>query len=128
MNVFDPAIKSRIHLAIKYHALTTESRRDLWRVFITSACSGASPEWLTDECLARLAMDALNGRQIKNTVRTAQALAVSEECELKEKHIEKSLDAMSMFERDFGEVETDMNGDENCDLPEPRTSKRRRLC
>ncbi len=128
VNVFDPAIKSRIHLAIKYHALTLESRHDLWRVFITSACSGVSPEWLTEECLNRLAVDAINGRQIKNTVRTAQALAASEQSGLKEEHIKQSLNAMSMFERDFEEVredEDDEDGEEN--LLERRSKKRRRF-
>jgi AAA+ superfamily predicted ATPase len=111
VNVFDPAIKSRIHLAIKYHPLTAEFRRDLWRVFVNSACSGTSPEWLTDACLDRLAAEVLNGRQIKNTVRTAQALAVSEQCELLEKHLEQSMNAMSMFERDFGEMEAEVDED-----------------
>lgn len=130
VNVFDPAIKSRIHLAIKYHALTGESRRNLWRVFVARACSGTTPEWLNEACLDRLAADAINGRQIKNTVRTAQALAISDECELMEKHLMQSLNAMSMFERDFGEPEgeddlEDRDGEEISD--EHRNTKRRRL-
>jgi hypothetical protein len=130
VNVFDPAIKSRIHLAIKYYALTKESRRNLWRVFVARACSDTIPEWLTEACLDRLAADSINGRQIKNTVRTAQALAISDECELTEKHLMQSLNAMSMFERDFGELEgeddvVDRDGEEISD--EHRNTKRRRL-
>lgn len=103
VNVFDPAIKSRIHLAIKYQALTLSSRRDLWKVFISRACSHHLVGWLDDDCLDRLAREELNGRQIKNAVRTAQALALSDGCELDVKHIDQSLTAMSMFESDFAE-------------------------
>ena len=79
--------------------------------------------WLDDECLERLAAQNLNGRQIKNTVRTAQALASSDGCELDIKHIDQSLTAMSLFELGFAE-------DDGCDemsSRDQRSSKRRRL-
>lgn len=60
---------------------------------------------MTEACLDRLAASSINGRQIKNTVRTASALAISDECELMEKHIMQSLNAICMFERKFGELE-----------------------
>jgi SpoVK/Ycf46/Vps4 family AAA+-type ATPase len=122
IGVFDPAFKSRIHLAIKYHALSPKSRRDLWKVFITSASSDITPEWLNNEVLDRFAAERINGRQIKNTVRTAQALAVSENCPLGVKHIDMSLTAMSMFETDFAEDATEF---EDRDIPEFRSKRRR---
>ena len=36
MGTFDAAFKSRIHLAIRYYPLSFETRRDLWRSFISS--------------------------------------------------------------------------------------------
>ena len=80
-----------------------KSRRDLWQVFISRACSQRALEWLDDDCLDHLASEELNGRQIKNAVRTAQALALSDDCELKVEHIDQSLTAMNMFEADFAE-------------------------
>jgi hypothetical protein len=122
IGVFDPAFKSRIHLAVKYHTLSPKSRRDLWKVFITSASSGITPEWLNDEVLDRLATEKINGRQIKNTARTAQALAVSDSCPLGIKHIDMSLTAMSMFEMDFAE---DAPEDGDRALLEFRSKRRR---
>jgi hypothetical protein len=124
IKVFDPAFKSRIHLAVKYHDLAPESRRDLWKIFITSASSVTTPEWLDDEVLDRLAAVDINGRQIKNTVRTAQALAISEGCPLGEKHIDMSLTAMRIFETDFAE---ETAGDGGLAASEFTSNKRRRL-
>jgi len=42
-------------------------------------------------------------RQIKNIVRTAQALAVSSNKQLMLRHIRTAMDAMKMFEADFAE-------------------------
>jgi hypothetical protein len=81
-------------------------------------------EWLDEECLDRLGSENLNGRQIKNAVRTAQALALSDECELEARHIYQSLTAMSMFEVNFAE-ETQENADELLETGNP--SKRKRI-
>ena len=109
---------------MKYHDLAPESRRDLWKIFITSASSVTTHEWLDDEVLDRLAAVDINGRQIKNTVRTAQALAISEGCPLGEKHIDMSLTAMRIFETDFAE---ETAGDGGLAASEFTSNKRRRL-
>ncbi|KAE9362679.1 P-loop containing nucleoside triphosphate hydrolase protein [Stipitochalara longipes BDJ] len=135
VNVFDPAIKSRINLAIKYQSLDVESRRDLWSLFITSACSKVTPEWLDDKYLDKLSKEELNGRQIKNTVRTAQALALADGTGLNPKHIEGSLTAMSMFEVDFnakdggsgGDDITEEAGETAREFEVGQSSKRRRI-
>jgi hypothetical protein len=112
---FDEAFKSRIHLAIKYHELSVESRANLWHSFIASTVARAAPErltvdtirhfypWLTPAYLTKIGEEKLNGRQIKNTVRTAHALAVRAKVRLAPSHIETSLRAMRMFESDFAE-------------------------
>jgi AAA+ superfamily predicted ATPase len=136
VNVFDPAIKSRIHLAIKYQSLNLGSRRDLWNLFITSACSKVTPAWLDNECLDKLAKEELNGRQIKNTVRTAQALALADGTDLHQRHIEHSLAAMSTFEVDFNTKDNEQ-GDKGTtedhseimrELETDLSSTRRRIC
>jgi hypothetical protein len=103
IGTFDAAFKSRIHLAIKYPSLSTASRCDLWRNFITSTSASSHLSWLTSNCLESLAAEELNGRQIKNIVRTAQALAVSSNKQLMLRHIRTAMDAMKMFEADFAE-------------------------
>ncbi|KAH6673842.1 hypothetical protein B0J14DRAFT_667436 [Halenospora varia] len=61
VDVFDSAIKSMIHLAIKYQTLPEKSRSDLWRTFIKKASPGTDLQWLTEEILDRLALENLNG-------------------------------------------------------------------
>ncbi len=51
----------------------------------------------------QLSAPELNGRQIKNIVRTAQALATSYGEQIGLKQIEMALAAMKMFENDFDE-------------------------
>lgn len=60
-------------------------------------------QWLDDKCLEGFAAEVINGRQIKNSVRTAHALAISNGVPLDVTHIETSLRAMRNFETDFTE-------------------------
>jgi hypothetical protein len=103
IGAFDPAFKSRIHLAIKYNPLTKAFRRDLWCIFIIRASSDIWPAWMDNAVLDQLSAPELNGRQIKNIVRTAQALATSDGEKIGPKQIEMALTAMKMFESDFDE-------------------------
>jgi len=48
-----------------------------------------------------LARHNLNGRQIKNTIRTAQALAVNSGEPLSMQHIKRVLDVSNAFDRDL---------------------------
>ncbi|KAK5037311.1 hypothetical protein LTR16_011933 [Cryomyces antarcticus] len=48
-----------------------------------------------------LARHSMNGRQIKNAVRTAQALAVNESTKLSMEHIKRVLDVAQSFDRDL---------------------------
>ncbi|KAH6723045.1 P-loop containing nucleoside triphosphate hydrolase protein [Leptodontidium sp. MPI-SDFR-AT-0119] len=129
IEAFDKAFKSRIHLAIKYHALSPEYRAQLWKSFIANTAGLSASEWLPDDVLLvmypwmtndyllEIGKEDLNGRQIKNTVRTAHALAVSAGVLLWRNHIDTALRAMRMFEADFAE------GDEK--RGEPSSKKRR---
>jgi hypothetical protein len=65
----DDAFHSRIHISMQYPSLTATSRRHIWNTFMskTTGLSGGQ--------LDALAQVELNGRQIKNVLKTAQMLA-----------------------------------------------------
>jgi hypothetical protein len=65
----DDAFHSRIHISMQYPPLTAANRRHIWNTFM-SKTSG-----LSDGQLDALAQVELNGRQIKNVLKTAQMLA-----------------------------------------------------
>ncbi|KAL1595457.1 hypothetical protein SLS59_008390 [Nothophoma quercina] len=70
-STLDAAFESRIHLTIDYPALDEKSRLHVWRTFVT----GGGNQNVGEEDLAQLARQPLNGRQIKNLVKTARLLA-----------------------------------------------------
>lgn len=55
----------------------------------------------TEDDFTNLAKHTLNGRQIKNTVRTAQALAVNKGEPLSMVHLKRVLDVALAFDRDL---------------------------
>lgn len=85
INTFDEAFKSRISVAIQYRDLDESARRTVWENFLKLAdvkivsyiVDDEDLAYVTTEQLDRLASKALNGWEIKNTMRTAQALASS---------------------------------------------------
>ncbi|RTE76413.1 hypothetical protein BHE90_009099 [Fusarium euwallaceae] len=69
----DSAFKSRIDLTLPYHDLDESSRRALWVKFIERHTTEATD--INDEGYDELAKADLNGREIKNTVKTAFVLS-----------------------------------------------------
>ena len=105
IGVFDKAFKSRIHLAIHYPALDAPKRKELWRFFLGRIGDGTALRLLDQANLLDAIIDEpINGRQIKNVVRTAHALATSQGkiVSLGELHI--ALRAMKRFDADFSEA------------------------
>lgn len=99
---FDDAIQSRIHIALRYQELDFKARRSIFAMFIKRVQDLSKTQDFTDADLDRLARRAsLNGRQIKNAVRSAQALALNENVPLSMMHIEKVLGVAEAFERDL---------------------------
>jgi AAA+ superfamily predicted ATPase len=72
VNTFDPAFQSRIHISLDYQELSMPSRRMIWKNFIES---GPLENRVTDTQLNTLSLLHMNGRQIKNVLKTAQLLA-----------------------------------------------------
>ncbi|EUC57050.1 AAA family ATPase [Rhizoctonia solani AG-3 Rhs1AP] len=128
---FDDAFLSRFSVALRYPDLDRDSRKVLWSKFLvlagvsvesnkptsspkaitSSALEGTDPEGiitprhfsLTD--INKLSLKNLNGRVIKQTVRTAQALAVSAGEQLSMSHVETVLRISDQFAEDWKELE-----------------------
>ena len=68
----DTAFQSRIHISMEYKELSLSSRRHVWSNFLA-----ASPKKhnFSEADLDKLAEFTMNGREIKNVLKTAQLLA-----------------------------------------------------
>ncbi|KAL8725064.1 MAG: hypothetical protein Q9166_007595 [cf. Caloplaca sp. 2 TL-2023] len=103
VETFDDAFQSRIHVALRYGELTTKAKRSVWKMFLdkVAAKDGVETALFKESDYDKLARHNLNGRQIKNAVRTAQALAVNEKKALDMGHIAKVLEVAETFEKDL---------------------------
>ncbi|KAF5861370.1 hypothetical protein ETB97_000333 [Aspergillus alliaceus] len=103
VETFDDAFQSRIHVALRYGDLTTKAKRSVWKMFLgkVQAMDGVQTATFTEKDYDALARHNLNGRQIKNSVRTAQALAVNEKTPLSMEHIKKVLEVAKTFDHDL---------------------------
>lgn len=97
-NTIDEAFESRIHLTINYPQLDATARKAVWSNFIDLSNDG---QGLTDTHLTSFAQEELNGRQIKNTVKTARLLARTNNRPLAEDHIRTVLRVMKENESSF---------------------------
>ncbi|KAI9729611.1 MAG: hypothetical protein M1818_008458 [Claussenomyces sp. TS43310] len=103
VETFDDAFQSRIHIALRYGELNAKAKRSVFKMFIerVRTLEGVETMPFTDEDYSDLTKYNLNGRQIKNTIRTAQALAVNKSELLSMKHVKRVLDVLLRFERDL---------------------------
>ncbi|KAF7341709.1 AAA domain-containing protein [Mycena sanguinolenta] len=96
VQAFDEAFLSRIHVALHFGELNEASRAQVWRAFVARA--GVQ---MDDAQIARLAQRVVNGRQIKNAVRTAHSLALARKESVGLSHFVETLDAMDEFTEQF---------------------------
>ncbi|CAK4011951.1 related to AAA family ATPase [Lecanosticta acicola] len=103
VETFDDAFQSRIQVALRYEELTPKAKKEVWKNFIgmVRKQEGAQVADLSDEDYTVLSRHRINGRQIKNMVRTAQALALNEGKKLTMSHIRRVLDVAESFDRDL---------------------------
>ncbi|KFX94934.1 hypothetical protein V490_04075 [Pseudogymnoascus sp. VKM F-3557] len=103
VETFDDAFQSRIHIALRYGELSTKAKKAVFQMFLEKVrvLEGTATLPFTEADFTDLAKHNLNGRQIKNTVRTAQALAVNQKEPLSMVHIRRVLDVALAFERDL---------------------------
>ncbi|WQF86867.1 Putative AAA+ ATPase domain, ATPase, AAA-type, core [Colletotrichum destructivum] len=98
VQTFDDAFKSRIHVPLRYDDLPRESRMRVWRNFL----GGVDGDVDVDEAgYERLAVARLNGRQIKNVVRTARSLAAHKKRRLDYSQLQQVVDIQMTFEREL---------------------------
>jgi SpoVK/Ycf46/Vps4 family AAA+-type ATPase len=103
VETFDAAFVSRIHLSLRFQNLTTKAKRTVWKLFIDRVKNQDNQQisTITDQDFNDLARREVNGRQIKNLVRAAQALAVHEDVPLSMVHIRRVIDVAESFEMDL---------------------------
>lgn len=123
---FDPAFSSRIHVTLHYDHLSRNSRAQIWKLCIIKAL-GEQPPWLDDAYLYVLALEELNGREIRNAVAVAGSLARSHGCKLSMNQIERVLEL-----RKFGRYLDNVDSDTKRQQHHPSTdgasgAKKRRL-
>ncbi|KAK7975730.1 hypothetical protein PG989_014193 [Apiospora arundinis] len=75
---FDTAIMSRVHIVIHYPNLDRQSQRKLWSLFLSRLPNDSGKSVTDENDLGILDEYDLDVREIKNIVRTAHSLAVSE--------------------------------------------------
>ncbi|RDW59547.1 hypothetical protein BP6252_12634 [Coleophoma cylindrospora] len=100
VGTFDEAFKSRMQMAVHYPNLELDGRRRIWQNFFT-ALKEAKVDMNSRELeqeLGTLASHNLNGRQIRNTIKTARQLATFKGERLQFKHLESVIDIANDFE------------------------------
>lgn len=83
-----------------YNDLDSDAKRQIWIAFIKKSHSNAE---LTEGEFDDLAEKKVNGRQIKNVVGTAAALAENDGEKLGYKHLVGVLELMDQFKMDYSE-------------------------
>ena len=80
-----------------------KAKKTVWKMFIEKVknVEGMEVEELRDQDYNDLAKRNINGRQIKNLTRAAQALAVHEDKPLSMAHIKRVLEVAETFEMDL---------------------------
>ncbi|KAF4453640.1 P-loop containing nucleoside triphosphate hydrolase [Fusarium albosuccineum] len=104
---FDRAFMSRIHLAIEYKPLSQSSRLALLYTFLKQTSDESAETLSRSGFLVKVSEEELNGRQIKNLVRTACALALSDVSahgHIDRSHLESALRPMKQFTQTMGKV------------------------
>ncbi|KAH8703539.1 P-loop containing nucleoside triphosphate hydrolase protein [Talaromyces proteolyticus] len=101
IHVFDPAMKSRIHLALGYSPPGNSMRRSMW----VNSLKQLPPDDVdidfnnSNETVESIVQEKLNGREITNTINTARTLARYENKPLRLHHIETVLGIRTEFDQ-----------------------------
>ncbi|KAG0704003.1 P-loop containing nucleoside triphosphate hydrolase protein [Suillus ampliporus] len=98
----DLAFESRIHFTVHFPQLNESSRRQIWKTFIAKTPHVGS---ITDDEINALAKEHMNGRQIKNTISTAQSISLDQNLPLSAEHIRTVLEVA----RDWSKAREEQN-------------------
>lgn len=98
----DSAFKSRIDLIIPYKDLDTFARKQVWKNFVNRL--PPTEVQISEADFDKLAETNMNGRDIKNTIKTSLILAAKEK-PLRKDHVDVVLDLRNAIEEiEFGRV------------------------
>ncbi|KAI1127960.1 P-loop containing nucleoside triphosphate hydrolase protein [Nemania abortiva] len=123
---FDRAFISRIHLTLHYPMLDSDSRNKIWKTFLSRPGCEVEAELLRGDSLDDLAREGLNGREIRNAVHIANALASGQGRLINKEDLSQALSAMRKFQPRLGESRGDDEG-EPAGTSAKRAAKRRRV-
>ncbi|KAF2998857.1 hypothetical protein E8E13_003643 [Curvularia kusanoi] len=112
VETFDEAFQSRIHMGIRYDNLKPAARKKIWqhhvgkveKMAVDEADDGKGKQKVkpfTDDDFNELSKKNMNGRQIKNTVKTGQSIALSEKESFSMDHLKRVLEVAQAFEDDM---------------------------
>ncbi|KZM21553.1 uncharacterized protein EKO05_0000712 [Ascochyta rabiei] len=114
VETFDEAFQSRIHMGIRYENLKPPARKKIWQHHVGKVEKMAMEELQEGKGKDRsekkpfkeldfdeLSKKNMNGRQIKNTVKTGQSIALSEGAAFGMEHIKRVLEVAEAFEDDM---------------------------
>ncbi|RMZ71936.1 aaa family atpase [Pyrenophora seminiperda CCB06] len=125
VETFDEAFQSRIHMGIRYDNLPAKARKKIWQHHIgkveqmrleaeaaKAEKKGESTEEdkesddkefkpFTEADFDELSKRNMNGRQIKNTVKTSQSIALAEKSVFSMEYVKRVLDVAEAFEDDM---------------------------
>jgi len=101
VGTFDEAFKSRVQLALHYPSINEGGRAEIWLDFFHELRKqGANINYeLLKSKTDILAKDNLNGRQIRNCIRTARQLASQANEPLSYDHLRKAIKVTQEFEQ-----------------------------
>ncbi|EOD43360.1 putative aaa family protein [Neofusicoccum parvum UCRNP2] len=104
VSVFDPAIRSRIHLALQYYAPDAPRRKLMWKQQLGRLPAG-DKDLDVEACIETMQKAEMNGREIANAVNTALTLAKSGDSRLRQDHLETVLKVWEDFELTLRKIE-----------------------
>lgn len=111
VRTFDDAFKSRIHCPLKYDSLPKASRVKIWKNFLDKLRKNESEGGVivdVDEAGYDILADSpLNGRQIKNVVRTAKSLASHKGKKLDVQALLQVVEIQMDFEHELDKADSD---------------------
>ncbi|KAI0325259.1 P-loop containing nucleoside triphosphate hydrolase protein [Cubamyces sp. BRFM 1775] len=102
VKAFDDAFLSRIHAALHFYDLTKDARKQIWAAFLSKV--GVDVDSFGADLLDKLAEREVNGRQIKNAVRTASSLAAKRGTKTTYADLMETLDAVEEFSAEFAAI------------------------
>lgn len=96
---FDAAMKSRIHLALRFESPGIKTREQLWLQVLRGVPAAEMGIDDVDEAVESVLQEEMNGREISNAVNTARTIARHEKERLQLRHIEMVVEVRHDFDK-----------------------------